>query len=69
MTSDYGIFTIEILPPQSSKQPSHHVQTDYLELDFSKVFIEYKKNKQHQNSQLVNSNYRNDVFSITYNWV
>ena len=31
MTSDYGIFTNEILPPQSTKQPSHRVQTDDLE--------------------------------------
>ena len=39
-TSHYGIFTIEILPPQLPNQPSHRKQTDNIELDFSKIFIE-----------------------------
>ena len=44
ITSHYGKFTIEILSPQSSNQTHHRIQTDDIELDFSKNFTEkYQK--------------------------
>ena len=44
-TSFYGIFTFEILTSQAH-QTSHRIQTDDIELDFFKIFIEYIKNIQ-----------------------
>ena len=67
ITSHYGIITIEILPPQSSNQPPHRIKTDDTESDFSKVFTDYTKNIQHQNSQMANSIFKNYVF-ISYSF-
>ena len=38
-------------------------------MQFSKVFTEYIKNIQHQNSQRANSIFANDVFSLIYSYV
>ena len=43
------------------------IQTDNVYKEFSKVFTEYIKNIQHQNSQKANSLFTNNVFSIIYN--
>ena len=67
--SYYGTFAIEILPSQSTIETTHSIQTDDIELDFSKVFTEYIKNIQRQNSQKANSIVTNDVFSIIYSYV
>ena len=69
ITSHYGIFTIEILPPQSPNQPSHRIQTDDIELDFSEDFTEYIKNIKHRNLQRANSIFAIDVFSKIYSYV
>ena len=42
---------------------------EYVDLKFSKVFTEYIKNIQHQNSQRANSIFTNDVFAIIYNFL
>ena len=66
ITSYYGIFTIEILSPQSN-QPTHQIQKDDKDIKFSKVFADYIKNIHqniHQNSQTANSIFTNDVFSL-----
>ena len=63
ITSYYGFFTIEIFSPQSN-HPTHQIQTDNLDLYFSKVFREYIKNIQRKNSQRVNSILKIDVFQF-----
>ena len=40
-----------------------------LGIEFSKVFTEYIKNIQHQNSQRANPTFTNDVFAIKYNYL
>ena len=69
ITSQYGMLTIEILPPQSSTQPPHRMKTNGKEFDFKKVFKKYIKNKQHQNSQRPISIFPNDVFSSMFSYV
>ena len=63
ITSHYGIFTIEFASPKLNHK-KHQIQTDDIDTEFSKVFKDYIKNKQHQNSQRANSIFTNDVFSI-----
>ena len=41
-------------------------QTDDVDKEFSKVFTEYIKKIQHQNSQRANSRFTNNIFSIIY---
>ena len=52
-----------------TKPIKHQVQTDDIDEEFSKVFTEYIKNIQHQNSQRANSMFTNDVFSIIYSYL
>ena len=68
LTQQYGIYTIEISTPN----PNHRknvIQTDDLELDFSKVFLEYIKSIQYHNSQRANFIFTNEVFAIIYSYI
>ena len=68
MTQHYGIYTIEFTSPN----PNHRkyvIQTDDLDLEFSKVFSEYTKNIQYHNSQRANSIFTNEVFAIIYSYI
>ena len=68
MTSYYGIFTIENASSKSN-HIKHQIQTDDIDIEFSKNFTDYIENKQHQNSQRANSVFTNDVFSIIYSYL
>ena len=68
LTQQYGIYTIEFNTPN----PNHRkyvIQTDDLELEFSKVFLEYIKSIQCHNSQRANSIFTNEVFAIIYSYI
>ena len=45
------------------------IQTEDVDIEFSKAFAEYIKNIQHQNSQRANSIFTNDVFAKIYNYL
>ena len=59
-----GIYTIEFSTPNTN-----HRKTDDLELEFSKVFLEYIKSIQYHNSQRTNSIFTNEVFAIIYTFI
>ena len=65
LIQQYGIFTME-LSTASNFHGKYVIQTDDIDIEFSKVFAEYIKNIQHQNSQSANSIFTNDVFAIIY---
>ena len=68
LIQQYGIYTIEFSTPN----PNHRkyvIQTDDLELEFSKVFLEYNKSIQYHNSQRANSIFTNEVFAIIYTYI
>ena len=44
-------------------------QTDDVDIEFSKLFAEYIKNIQHQNSQRANSKFINNVFALIYSYL
>ena len=52
ITQQYGIYTIGICTPRKDK---YVIQTDDLDLEFSKIFTEYIKIIQYHNSQRANS--------------
>ena len=60
LTQQYGTYTIEFSTPQSA-HGKYVIQTDDIELELSKVFIEYKKSIQYHNSQRANSIFTNEV--------
>ena len=68
LTQQYGIYIIE-LSTASKFGGKYVIQTDDVDIEFSKVFTEYIKNIQHQNSQRANSIFTNDVFAIIYNYL
>ena len=63
LTEQYGIYTIELSTTRNF-HGKYVIQTDDVDIEFSKVFTEYIKNIQHQNSQRANSIFTNDVFAI-----
>ena len=68
LTQQYGIYTIEFSTPN----PNHRkyvIQTDDLDLELSKVFLEYIKSVQFHNSQRANSLFTNEVFAIIYSYI
>ena len=68
LTQQYGIYTVEL--STASKFHSKYIfQTDDIDIEFSKVFTEYIKNIQHQNSQRAKSIFSNDVFAIKYSYL
>ena len=68
LTQQYGIYTIE-LSTASKFHDKYVIQTNDLDIEISKVFAEYIKNIQHQNSQRANSIFANDVFAIIYRYL
>ena len=68
LTPQYGIYTIE-LSTASKFHGKHVIQTDDLDIEFSKVFAEYMKSIQHQNSQRAKSIFTNDVFALIYGYL
>ena len=68
ITQQYGNYTKEISSP-SKFHGKYQIQTDDVDIEFSKVFTEYIKNLQHQNSQRANSKFTNDVFSKIYSYL
>ena len=63
LTQIYGIYTIEISTPRTL-HGKYIIQTDDIDLEFSKVFTEYIKSIQYQNSQRANSIFTNKVLAI-----
>ena len=68
LTQHYGIYTIEFSTPNTAHR-KYVTQTDDIELEFSKVFIEYIKSIQYHNSQRANSIFTNKVFAIIYTYI
>ena len=68
LTQPYGIYAIE-LSTETKYHSKHVIQTDNLDIEFSKVFTEYIKNMQHHKSQRANSIFTNDVFSLIYSYI
>ena len=68
LTSQYGIYTIEIRSPNAFHD-RYLIQTDDVDIEFSKVFTQYIKSIQHQNSQRANSIFTNDAFSLIYGYL
>ena len=66
LTQQYGIYTIEFSTPNTAHR-KYVIQTDDIELEFSKVFLEYIKSIQCHNSQRANSIY--EVFAIIYSYI
>ena len=62
LTQQYGIYTIE-LSTASKFHRKYVIQTNDVDIRFSKVFTEYIKIIQHQKSQKANSVFTNDVFA------
>ena len=68
ITQQYGIYSIEFTSPNHNNR-KYTIQTDDLDLEFSKVFSEYIKSIQYQNSQRANSIFTNEVFAIIYSYI
>ena len=68
ITQQYGIYSIEFTSPNHNNR-TYTIQTDDLDLEFSKVFSEYIKNIQYHNSQRANSIFTNEVFAIIYSYI
>ena len=68
LKSQYGIYTIEIKSPKAFHD-RYLIQTDDVDIEFSKVFTQYIKSIQHQNSIRANSKMTNDVFSLIYKYL
>ena len=67
LTQQYGIYAIEISTP-SKVHGIYLIQTDDIDIEFSKVFTEYIKKIQPRSSQRANSIFTNHVFSIIYSY-
>ena len=68
LTSQYGFYTKEIRSPKALHD-RYLIQIDDVDIDFPKVFTQYIKSIQHQNSQRANSIFTNDVFSLIYSYL
>ena len=68
LTQQYGIYTIEVSTPRTL-HGKYVIQTDNIDLEFSKVFTEYIKSIQYQNSQRANSIFINEIFAIIYSYI
>ena len=68
LTQQYGIYSIEFSSPNQNHS-KYVIQTDDLDLEFSKVFSEYIKSIQYHNSQRANSIFANEVFAIIYSYI
>ena len=68
LTQQYGIYTIQFSTPNTT-HGKFVIQTDDIELEPSKVFIEYIKSIQYHNSQRANSIFTNEVFAVIYSYI
>ena len=68
LTQQYGIYSIEFSSPNQNHS-KYIIQTDDLDLEFSKIFSEYIKSIQYHNSQRANSIFTNEVFAIIYSYI
>ena len=68
LTQQYGIYTIEFSTPRTL-HGKYVIQTDDIDLEFSKVFTEDIKSIQYQNSQRANSIFTNEGFAIIYSYL
>ena len=69
LTQQYGIYTIEFSTPNTNHR-KYVIQTDDLELELSKVFLEFIKSIQNHNSQRENSIFTiYEVFAIIYTYI
>ena len=68
LTQQYGIYTIEFSTPRTL-HGKYVIQTDDIDLELSKVFTEYIKSIQYQNSQRANSMFINEIFAIIYSYI
>ena len=68
LTQQYEIYTIEI-QSTSKFHGRYLLQTGDVDIEFSRVFTEYIKIIQHQNSQRANSIFTNEVFQIVYSYL
>ena len=68
LTQQYGIYSIEFSSPNQNHS-KYIIQTDDLDLEFSKIFSEYIKSIQYNNSQRANSIFTNEVFAIIYSYI
>ena len=68
LTQQYGIYTIEFSKPNTAHR-KYVIQTDDIELEITKVFIEYIKSIQYYNSQRANSIVTNEVFAVIYSYI
>ena len=68
ITTVRNLYHIELQSP-STFHSKYLLQTDDVDIEFSKAFTEYIKNVQHQNSQRANSIFTDEVFRINYNFL
>ena len=68
LTQQYGIYTIEFSTPRTAHCKCV-IQTDDIDLEFSKVLIEYIKRIQYQNSERANSIFTKEVFAVIYSYI
>ena len=68
LTQQYGIYSIEIHSP-SKFHGRYLLQTDDVDIEFSKVFTENINKIQHQNSQRANSIFTNELFKRNYSYL
>ena len=68
LTQKYEIYTIEFSTPRTA-HGKYVFQTDDIDLEFSKVFVEYIKSIQYHNSQRANSIFTNKIFAIIYSCI
>ena len=68
LTQQYVIYTIELSKTNTAHR-KYVIQTGVIELEFSKVFLEYIKSIQYHNSQRANSIFTNEVFAIIYTYI
>ena len=68
LTQQYGIYSIKFSSPNQNHS-KYIIQTDDLDLEFSKIFSEYIKSIQYHNSQRANSIFTNEVFAIIYSYI
>ena len=68
LTQQYGIYTIEFSTPNTAHR-KYVIQTDDIELEFSKVFIENIKSIQYHNSQRAKSIFTNKSFAVIYSYI
>ena len=68
LTQQYGIYTIEFSTPNTAHR-KYVMQTDDIELEFLKVFIECIESIQYHNSQRAKSILTNEVFAVIYSYI